>query len=82
MSLKMICSEKSELNKHLDDLKESFINCGYKENFLTERFNRISEVTREVLLTSKAKVANKPRIPLLLKFSRTIPNIKEIIDKH
>ena len=51
----MIFSEKSELNKHLDELKESFINCGYKENFLTERFNRISEVTREVLITSKAK---------------------------
>ena len=33
-------------------------------------------------INSKPKTANKPRIPLVLKFNRTLPNIKEIIDKH
>ena len=27
-------------------------------------------------------IANKPRIPLVLKFKRTLPNIKKIIDEH
>ena len=80
--LKKTWSEKSEVNKHLDELKESFINCGYKENCLTDQFNRISEVKRKALLTSKPKTENKPRIPLVLKFKRTLPNLKEIIDKH
>ena len=31
--LKNICSETSELNKHLDEFNEFFINRGYKENF-------------------------------------------------
>ena len=53
LRLKKICSETSELNKNLNELRESFINCGYKEHFLTDQFNRISEVTREVLLISK-----------------------------
>ena len=75
-------SEILELNKHLNELKESFINRGYKEHFLTYQFNRISEVTRQALLSSKRKKANKPRIPLVLKFNRTLPNIKEIIDEH
>ena len=75
-------SEILELNKHLNELKESFINRGYKEHFLTDQFNPISEVTREALLSLKQKIANKPRNPLVLKFNRTLPNIKKIIDKH
>ena len=31
--LKNICSETSELNKHLDELNGFFFNRGYKENF-------------------------------------------------
>ena len=80
LRLKEICPEISKLNKHLDELKESFINRGYKENFLADQFNRISEVTREALLSSKPKIANKPRIALVLKFNRTLPNIKKISD--
>ena len=82
LCLKKICSETSELNKRLNELKESFINRGYKNHFLTDQFNRISEVTREALLSSKQKIANKPRIPLVLKFNRTLPNIKKIINEH
>ena len=62
LRLKQICSETSGINKYLNDLKESFINRGYKEHFLTDQFNLISEVTRKALLTSKQKIANKPRI--------------------
>ena len=82
LQLKKICSETSELSKHLNELKESFINRSYKEHFLTGQFNRISEVTREALLTSQQKIANKPRILLVLKFDRTLPTIKKIIDEH
>ena len=53
LRLKRICSETLELNKHLNELKESFINRHYKENVLTDRFNRISQVTKEALLSSK-----------------------------
>ena len=63
-------------------MKETFINGGYKEHVLTDQFNRISEVTREALLTSKQKIVNKPRIPSVLKFNRTLPNIKKVIHEH
>ena len=75
-------SETSEFSKRLDELMESFINRGYKGNFLIDQFNQISKVTREALSTSKLKIANKLRIPLVLKFNRTLPNIKKIIDKQ
>ena len=57
-----------ELKKHLDKLKESFINRDYEENFLTVQFNRISGITRNALLTLKPNIVNKPRIPLVKKF--------------
>ena len=82
LQLKKICSETSALNEHLKELKESFINRGYKKHFLTDQFKRISEVTTEALLSSKQKIENKPRIPLVLKFNITLPNIKKIIDAH
>ena len=72
--LKKIYSELLEVHKHLHGLTESFIKRGYKENFLIDQFNKISEITREALLTSKPKAANKPRIPLPLKFNRTLTN--------
>ena len=34
------------------------------------------------MLTSRQKLANKPRVLLVLKFNRTLPNIKKIIDEH
>ena len=34
------------------------------------------------MLTSRQKLANKPRIILVLKFNRTLPNIKKVIDEH
>ena len=40
---------------------------------------------KRTLLISKPKIGkreNKPRIPLVLKFNRTLPNIKKIIWKH
>ena len=82
LRLKKICSETSELDKHLGELKESFINRGCRENF---QFNRILEATREALLTSKPKTANKPRIPLVLKFNRTLQKFNRtlgLFDKH
>ena len=79
---KMISSETSKLNTNLDKLKECFINCGYKENFLIDQFSRISNVTRKALFTWKPKITNKPKISLVLKFDKTLPNIKEKIDTH
>ena len=55
---------------------------GLKITNCTDQFNQISEVTRKALLNSKQKLANKPRISLVLKFNRTLPNIKKIIDEN
>ena len=80
LRLKNICSETLEPTKHSNELNEFFISRSYKENFLTDQVNKISEETRKALFTSKQKTANKPRIPLVLKFNRAL--IEKIIDEH
>ena len=55
LQLKKICSETSALNKHLKELKVSFINRGYKEHFLNDQFNPISEVTNGSFIKFKTK---------------------------
>lgn len=80
--LKKTCTETLNLFKHLCELKESFINPRYKERFLTDQFNQISEVTREASLSLKQKIANKSRIPPVVKLNRTPTSILKIIDKH
>ena len=37
---------------------------------------------KKFLLTSKQKITNKPIIPLVLKFNKTLPNIKIIDEEH
>ena len=76
-------SQALQLKKHLHELKKSFINRGYKEIFLTDQFNRISDRSNKgSFLTSKPKTANKARFPIVLKYNIILSNIKEIIDKH
>ena len=80
--VKKICSEQSELNKNLDKLKTDFVKRGYNENFVEEQFERISTKERKSLLEKKSTLSNQTRIPLVITYNTTLPNIKEIIYKH
>ena len=79
-----ICAETSELSKNLQVLKESFINRVFKEKFLDTEFQRLSEIEREreALLTPKSKEKYQKRIPFITTYNKTLPNVKQIINKH
>ena len=80
--LKKICAETSELSKNLQVLKESFINRGFKEKFLDTEFQRLSEIGRDALLTPKSKEKDQKRIPFITKYNKTLPILKQIVNKH
>ena len=46
-------------------LKESFINRGYNEKFIDTKFQRLSEIERDELLTPNAKEKDKKEFLLL-----------------
>ena len=82
LRLKKICAETSKLSKNLQVLKESFINRGFKEKFLDTEFQRLSEIERDALLTPKSKEKDQKRIPFITTYNKTLPNLKQIINKH
>ena len=82
LRLKKICAETSELSKNLQVLKESFINRGFEEKFLDTEFQRLSEIKRDALLTPKSKEKDQKRIPFITTYNKTLPNVKQIINKH
>ena len=53
-----------------------------RKKFFPKKKEKNIKSNKGRFINSKPKTANKPRIPLVLKFNRTLPNIKEIIDKH
>ena len=63
-------------------LKESFINRGFKEKFLDTEFQRLSEIERDALLTTKSKEKDQKRIPFITTYNKTLSNLKQIINKH
>ena len=52
---------------------------GYQDQFFDKHFEWLSAIERESLLTPKPNNASSNRIPLVLKFSKTLSNIKEIV---
>ena len=54
LRLKKICSEQSEHNKHLRELKTDFVKRGYNKDIVEEQFKRISSKERKSLLERKS----------------------------
>ena len=50
LHIKQICSETSEVIKHLEDLKDAFIKRGYQSKILDHRFERAMSVDQKILL--------------------------------
>ena len=63
-------------------LKESFVNKGFNEKNLDTELQRISEIERNALLVPKSKKKEQTRIPFVLTYNKTLPNVKMISNKH
>ena len=82
LCLNKICAETSELSKNLQVLKESFINRGFKGKFVDTELQRLSEIERDALLTPTSKEKDQKGIPFITTYNKTLPNLKQIINKH
>ena len=81
LRIKRICSETSEVIKHLKDLKDAFIKRGYQSKVLDHQFERAMSMDRKILLENKEKPSTQGNLPLVLIFNKTF-NIKNVIDRH
>ena len=64
-------------------LKDAFIKKGYHFQRLDHHFERaMSGADRKILLENKEKPSTQGNVPLLLTFNKTLPNIKNVVNKH
>ena len=64
-------------------LKDTFIKKGYHFQRLDHHFERaMSGADRKILLENKEKPSTQGNVPLLLTFNKTLPNIKNVVNKH
>ena len=63
-------------------LKESFINRGFKGKFVDTELQQLLEIERDALLTPKSKEKDQKRISFITTYNKTLPNLKQIINKH
>ena len=77
LGIKRICSETSEIIRHLKDLKNTFINWRYKPELLNYHSKRVMHVNRKGLF-EKNQLSRKVSSGY---FNKTLPKIKNVIHK-
>lgn len=81
--IKRICSREQDYVKHRDELKKQLRKRGYSSKFLEKQLSKVDKLKREDLLRYKEKVKkNDERVPMVLTYSRQLPDIHRIVYKH
>ena len=63
-------------------LKDALVKEGYQSKTLDHHFERAMIADRKILLPNKDKPSTQRNLPLVLTFNKTLPNIKNVIDKY
>ena len=77
--LRRICTTLDDFWTHAKQLKKDLLNRGYKEDDLSREIARAAELDRSSLLTYKEKPTSN-RIPMIVTYNRSLPNMKGILD--
>ena len=81
LRIRRICSTFQEYHSHSRKLIEQFVNKGYKKDVVTQQIQKVDQLDRKQLLHQQ-KRHDKQCIPLSVTYSRSLPNLKDIITKH
>ena len=83
LSVKCTWSTTENFKIYCSELKQKFIEIGYKSDLLDKHISPVKNVDRNEIL--KEKVKEKPKqtcIPLTLTYNHFCPNISRVIQKH
>ena len=69
-----------EYKKHSNDLFKQFVEKEYKENIIQNQIKKEDNLERSTLL-NKLNAVPKIVIPFSVIYSKTLPNVREIINK-
>ena len=81
LRIKRICSTQKDYESSCQELAERFVNRGYQQEWVNEQIKRTENLDRQQLLQTKERSENN-KIPFVVTYNRTLPNIKSILEKH
>ena len=80
--LKRICSNQEDYQHQKLKLRHYLRKRGYSGKVLDRQFTRADRIRREDLLKPNKKKEDNKRVPLVLTYSRKLPNIHTIVQRH
>lgn len=82
LRVKTVCSTDNEYHKNHQILKEKLLQREYKEENIDRQMEKVNMIDRKELLQAKEKNNQKNKIPLVITYNRTLPNISEVVKKN
>ena len=82
LRLKRICEKKEDYQVHRKELKVQLRKRGYSGKDIEKQLKKVDTLKRDDLLTVKRKDKKEERVPLVLTFSKHLPDIHKIVRKH
>ena len=82
LRLRRICEKQKDYQVHRRELKVQLRKRGYSGKDIEKQLHKVDTLKREDLLSVKSKEKKEDRVPLVLTFSRHLPDIHKIVRKH
>ena len=81
---KRICEKKEEYIKERNKIKSRLKGRGYSEKMVENQLRKVDELDRKDTLKyrKKSKKLTSERVPFVLTFSRALPHVGKILNKH
>ena len=80
---KRICTTQNDFNQYFQELKQKFINQGYKAELINKHIKTVEKIDWKELLKERDNTTSKEtKIPRVLKKNRSLPNISKVVRKH
>ena len=81
LRFKNICYNRSNLHNNYKRLLNTLTKTGYNKADITTQINCVITIPRNKLI-SKIKISNSERLPVTVTYSRTLPDLKTVIEKN
>ena len=83
LRLRRICEKDNDYYKHRTDLKKQLRKRGYSGKLIEQQLQKVDKLEREKLLDDTTNKKDKShRVPLVLTFSKLLPDVGNILRKH
>ena len=82
LRIRRICSETTDLDHNLKQLKSTLLKRGYQEKHIQSQIDKANKINREDTLKYKNKDKSTVTTPLILTYNKQHPDMRAIIDNN